>query len=197
MIILCFFEFFSIVAAILKILKTKCTTLSDDLFLCQVSKGSAVRFPRNVPGKNWCGRKKWNNKNNNNKNKIWYDLKDHLWLPIRKSKIYLETKFCPNRRIFVFWPLFWIKNGRHNKPKWSSHAAAYLTPCKYPFPLKSFHLWTFNNLFLFFLFLYWQPFWIRVITTLPNSEQSYKGKVKTHNYINRKNQSTTGNLWKP
>jgi hypothetical protein len=35
----------------LKILKTKCTTLSDDLFLCQVSKGSAVRFPRNVPDK--------------------------------------------------------------------------------------------------------------------------------------------------
>ena len=28
--------------AILKILKTKSTTLSDDLFLCQVSKGSAV-----------------------------------------------------------------------------------------------------------------------------------------------------------
>ena len=32
---------------------------------------------------------------------------------------------------------------------------------------------------------------IRVITKLPNSEQSYKGKVKTHNYINRQNQSTT------
>jgi hypothetical protein len=30
---------------------------------------------------------------------------------------------------------------------------------------------------------------IRVITKLPNSEQSYKGKVKTHNYINRQNQS--------
>jgi hypothetical protein len=35
---------------------------------------------------------------------------------------------------------------------------------------------------------------IKVITKLPNSEQSYKGKVKTHNYINRQNQSTTGNL---
>jgi ABC-type bacteriocin/lantibiotic exporter with double-glycine peptidase domain len=32
---------------------------------------------------------------------------------------------------------------------------------------------------------------IRVITKLPNSEQSYKGKVKTHKYINRQNQSTT------
>ena len=35
---------------------------------------------------------------------------------------------------------------------------------------------------------------IRVITQLPNSEQSYKGKVKTHNYINRQNPSTTGKL---
>ena len=38
--------------------------------------------------------------------------------------------------------------------------------------------------------------WIRVITKLPNSEQSYKWKVKTHKYINRQNQSTTGKLWK-
>ena len=38
---------------------------------------------------------------------------------------------------------------------------------------------------------------IRVITKLPNSEQSYKGKVKTRKYINRQNQSTTGKLWKP
>jgi hypothetical protein len=37
--------------AILKILKTKCATLSDDLFLCQVSKGYTVRFPRNVSDK--------------------------------------------------------------------------------------------------------------------------------------------------
>jgi hypothetical protein len=38
---------------------------------------------------------------------------------------------------------------------------------------------------------------IRVITKLANSEQSAKGKVKTHKYINRQNQSTTGKLWKP
>ena len=30
--------------------------------------------------------------------------------------------------------------------------------------------------------------YIRVITKLPNSEQCYKGKVKTHKYINRQNQ---------
>jgi hypothetical protein len=31
---------------------------------------------------------------------------------------------------------------------------------------------------------------IRVITKLPNSEQSYKGKVKTHKYINRQKLAT-------
>jgi hypothetical protein len=35
-------------AAILKILKTKSTTLSDDRFLCQVSKGSTVRSEFNI-----------------------------------------------------------------------------------------------------------------------------------------------------
>ena len=35
---------------------------------------------------------------------------------------------------------------------------------------------------------------IMVITKLPNFEQSYKGKVKAHKYINRQNQSTTGKL---
>ena len=40
-------------------------------------------------------------------------------------------------------------------------------------------------------FWFWE---IRVITKLPNSEQSNKGKVKTHKYINRQNQSTTGKL---
>ena len=29
---------------------------------------------------------------------------------------------------------------------------------------------------------------------ITNSEQSYKGKVKTRNYINRQNQSTIGTL---
>ena len=33
---------------------------------------------------------------------------------------------------------------------------------------------------------------IRLITKLPNTEQSSKGKLKTHKSINRQNQSTTG-----
>jgi hypothetical protein len=32
------------------------------------------------------------------------------------------------------------------------------------------------------------------VTGVFSHEQSYKGKVKTHNYINRQNQSTTGKL---
>jgi hypothetical protein len=32
-----------------------------------------------------------------------------------------------------------FENGHHSKPKWSPYGAACLTPCKYPFPLKSFH----------------------------------------------------------
>ena len=39
--------------------------------------------------------------------------------------------------------------------------------------------------------------YIRVITKLPNSEQSYKGKVKTHKYINRQNQSNNRKIGKP
>ena len=38
---------------------------------------------------------------------------------------------------------------------------------------------------------------LRVITKLPNSEQSSKGKVKTHKYINRQNQSIITLFSKP
>jgi hypothetical protein len=51
----------------------------------------------------------------------------------------LETKFRPNRSIFVFWWPFWIQNGRHSKPTLSPYGAACLTSCKYPFPLKCFN----------------------------------------------------------
>ena len=36
-----------------------------------------------------------------------------------------------------------------------------------------------------YCFIFFGVYKIKVITKLPNSEQSYKGKVKTHNYINR------------
>ena len=79
------------------------------------------------------------------------------WISIRNIIIYLETKFRPNRRIFVLWRPFLVQNhrGHHSKLKWSPYGAACLTPCEYPFPLKSVHFGIFND---FFLFLYWWPF---------------------------------------
>ena len=61
--------------------------------------------------------------------------------------------------IFVFWRPFWIQNGRHSKPKWSPYGAVCLTLCNYLFLLKSLNFWIFNNLFLFYFFLYRRPFW--------------------------------------
>jgi hypothetical protein len=66
-------------------------------------------------------------------------IANQQWISIHNIIIYLEAKFRPNRRIFVFWRTFWIQNGHHSKPKWSPYGAACLTSCKYPFPLKSFH----------------------------------------------------------
>ena len=71
--------------------------------------------------------------------------------------------------------------------------------CYYPEVIK---IYLYINIFMVILihwshilshynFFFARP--IRVITKLPNSEQSNKGKVKTHKYINRQNQSTTEN----
>ena len=116
------------------------------------------------------------------------NIANQRWISIRNIIIYLEIKFLPNRRIFVFWWPFWIQNGHHckptmvinshhhnlfgnqisskseeffilaaildsnhSKPKWSPYGAACPTPCKYPFSLKSFHFWIFNNLFWFYI----------------------------------------------
>ena len=43
-------------------------------------------------------------------------IANQRWISIRNILIYLETKFRPNRRIFVFWRPFWIQNSRHSKP---------------------------------------------------------------------------------
>ena len=77
------------------------------------------------------------------------------WISIRNIIIYLETKFRPNRRIFLLWRPFLVQNhqGHYSKPKWSP----YLTPCKYPFPLKSVHFLTFNDFFnIFILVAIWK-----------------------------------------
>ena len=80
-----------------------------------------------------------------------WQFDDQRWISIRNIIIYLETKFRPNRRIFVFWLPFWIQNGRHSKQKWSRYGASCLTSCKYQFPLKSFHFWIFNDFFYFYI----------------------------------------------
>jgi hypothetical protein len=61
---------------------------------------------------------------------------------------------------------------------------------KYKFSVKTISFW---NEQINELIDYWclAPFHK---TKLPNSEQSYKGKVKTRKYINGQNQSTTGKL---
>ena len=43
-------------------------------------------------------------------------IANQRWISIRNIIIYLETKFLPNRRIFLFWWPFWIQNGHHSKP---------------------------------------------------------------------------------
>jgi hypothetical protein len=47
------------------------------------------------------------------------------------------------------------------------------------------------------LILLYISFYIRVMANLPNTEQSSKGKGKTHKTTNRQNQSTTEKLEKP
>ena len=48
--------------------------------------------------------------------KVDHNMAPKPWISIPNIKIYLETKFRPNRRIFVFWQPFWIQNGHHSKP---------------------------------------------------------------------------------
>jgi hypothetical protein len=70
------------------------------------------------------------------------------WISIPNIKIYLETKFRPKRRIFVFWR----PNGHHSKPTMdinSQHhnllgnqiSVAILNP-KWPLKYKNLPFWT-------------------------------------------------------
>jgi hypothetical protein len=48
--------------------------------------------------------------------KVDHNLAPKAWISIPNIKIYLETNFRPNWRIFVFCRPFWIPNGHHSKP---------------------------------------------------------------------------------
>ena len=78
-----------------------------------------------------------------------------------------DLRYDTNSLNILLYDVFWVKINVYSK--------------------TSVYLW---------YFCYSTQIKIKVKTKLPNSEQSYKGKVKTHNYINRQNQSTTGKLWK-
>ena len=48
--------------------------------------------------------------------KVDHNMAPKPWISIPNIKIYLETKFRPNQRIFVFLQPFWIQNGHNSKP---------------------------------------------------------------------------------
>jgi hypothetical protein len=48
--------------------------------------------------------------------KVDYYMAPKPWISIPNIKIYLQTNFRLNRRIFVFWRPFWIQNGHRSKP---------------------------------------------------------------------------------
>jgi hypothetical protein len=82
------------------------------------------------------------------------------WLPIPKTMTDInsqEQNLLGNQILPKFEDFFILTAILDSK--WSPYGAACLTPFKCPFPLKFLHLWILSNLFLFFLFLYWQPFW--------------------------------------
>jgi hypothetical protein len=58
------------------------------------------------------------------------------------------------------------------------------------------NLWMINISWYLFAHKCYNSYIIRVITKLPNIEQSSKGKGKTHKSTNRQNQSITGKLGK-
>ena len=65
----------------------------------------------------------------------------------------LGNQISPKSEDFVFWRPLLVQNhqGHHSKPKWSPYGAAYLTPCKYSFPLKSVHFWILTIVFNFYI----------------------------------------------
>jgi hypothetical protein len=54
--------------------------------------------------------------------RVDHNMAPKPWISIPNTKIYLETKFRPNRRILVFWRPFWIQNGRHSKPTMNNNS---------------------------------------------------------------------------
>jgi hypothetical protein len=52
--------------------------------------------------------------------KVDHNMAPKPWISIPYIKIYLETKYRPNRRIFVFWQPFWIQMAAIANQRWKS-----------------------------------------------------------------------------
>jgi hypothetical protein len=89
---------------------------------------------------------------------------------------------------FLFWPLYWLSSFDNTMVSmYANLCSFYIFICcmwllfiTYKYIIRFAHSRFDSNILRL----------IRVITKLPKFEQSYKGKVKTHNYINKQNQST-------
>ena len=95
------------------------------------------------------------------------------WISIPNIKIYLETKFRPNRRIFAFWQPFWIQNGRNSKPTMDINSQHHNLLGNQISPKSE-------------IFVFWRPFWI------PNGRHS-----KPTMHINSQNHNLLGNQISP
>ena len=96
----------------------------------------------------------------------------------------------------LYFVVVWILIRLQQSNQVHSTTCQDLLSCKYQIP-SNFPCCNLQNMnmliqwfFLYSTILCEMWLWIRVITKFPYSEQSYKGKVKTHNNIIRQNQST-------
>jgi hypothetical protein len=105
--------------------------------------------------------------------KVDHNMAPKPWISIPNIKIYLETKFHPNWRIFVFWRPFWIQNGLHSKLTmdinsqhakkigigWTNFAAVAMETKKGGF--EFFFRFLSSNFINWRIFVFWRPFWIQ------------------------------------
>jgi hypothetical protein len=114
----------------------------------------------------------------------WFTSFEHLYTTV---KPYFDV---------IFVCIFHLKNNYNGNRSTRSLPTRTLflpTHTFVPYQLVLYVLWPTRTLIILHVnvsYLFYIVWPISVITKLPNSEQSYKGKVKAHKYINRQNQST-------
>ena len=109
----------------------------------------------------------------------------HYTMYIRKTCVH---KNFSNR-------MLWLKKlCKNNWILWHGRVTEYHIDMTWSCYWRDIYLLQIDLTIRYFLDIFFK---IRVITKLPNSEQSYKGKVKTRKYINRQNQSTIDSILSP